>query len=76
METTNRKNELKDRVEAKKHDLLAKLNTLKADAREESREQAEGMKKRLEELEETLKDGWENVSEKVSGKLNEWLKKD
>jgi hypothetical protein len=70
----NKTNELKDRIEAKKHELLARLSELKADTRAEAAEQREKLSAKLSQLEESLKDGWENVSDKVSSKLNEWLK--
>jgi hypothetical protein len=62
-------NELKDRIEAKKHELLARLNELKADSRAESREQQSKIKLRLDELEGYVKEGWD----KATVKLNEWL---
>jgi DNA-binding transcriptional MerR regulator len=70
----NKSNELKDRIEAKKHELLARLAELKADTRAEAGEQREKISAKLDQLEQNLKDGWENLSDKVSGKLNEWLK--
>jgi len=68
--------ELKDRVEAKRHELLAKLNELKADARAEAQEQHHRVREKLADLERTLKGGWDKVSNEVAAKLNEWLKKE
>ena len=65
--------ELRNRVEAKKHDLLARYNELKADSRAEVTEQRSKLKNQLDELEDYIKDGWENVTETVSAKLNRWL---
>jgi len=65
----NKTEELKDRIEAKKHELLARLNELKADSRAESREQSSKIKLRLDELESFVKEGWD----KAEVKLNEWL---
>jgi hypothetical protein len=62
-------NELKDRIEAKKHELLARLNELKADSRADAREQQSKLKMRLDEVEDYIKEGWD----KASVKLNEWL---
>jgi hypothetical protein len=62
-------NELKDRVEAKKHELLAKYNELKADNRAEAREQESKVKLRLDEIEGYMKEGWD----KAQVKINEWL---
>ena len=67
--------ELKDRVEAKRHELMAKLSELKADARAEAQEQHHRIREKLSELERTLKDGWDKISNDVAAKLNEWLKK-
>ena len=68
-----RTDELKDRIEARKHELLAKLNELKADARAEAATRRDRIKQHLEEVEAYLKDGWENVSQSVEQKLNSWL---
>jgi hypothetical protein len=65
--------ELKDRIESRKHELLSKLHELKADSRKEAIEARRSVKARLDELEENLKDGWENMSDAVKTKLNEWL---
>jgi hypothetical protein len=71
-----RTDELKNRIEARKHELLAKLNELKADARAEAAERRDALKHRLDEVEAYLKDGWENVSSTVEQKLNSWLERD
>lgn len=68
--------ELKDRVEARKHDLLAKYNELKADTRHEAAATRTKLKSKLDELEVHLKDGWDKVSEAVKGKLDQWLQPD
>lgn len=68
--------ELKDRIEARKHDLLAKLNDLKADSRAEAREQRDRLKRELDELELHLKGGWDKMSDAVRGKLDSWLHRD
>ena len=66
--------ELKDRVEAKKHELRARLAQRKAGARTDAGDAYTSVKKKLDELEGHLKDGWDKVGDKVSAKLNEWLK--
>jgi hypothetical protein len=71
----NKTDELKDRIEARKHELMQKLNDLKADSRKEASEGRDRIKARLSELEDALKEGWNNVSESVAGKLNHWLEK-
>ncbi|HWU90024.1 MAG TPA: hypothetical protein VN253_22330 [Kofleriaceae bacterium] len=65
--------ELKDRVEARKHQLLSKYNELKADTRKEAGEARVRMKARLDEVEEHLKIGWTNMTEATKAKLHKWL---
>ena len=69
----NKGDELRNRVEARKHELLAKYNELKADTRREASEARTRLKTRLDELELQLKDGWTKVSDDVRAKLNSWL---
>jgi hypothetical protein len=65
--------ELKDRVKARKHELLSKYNELKADSRKEASSARDRVKARLDELEDTLKAGWDNLSDAAKAKLNQWL---
>jgi hypothetical protein len=65
--------ELKDRIQARKHSMQAKLAELKADSREEARKTSAKIKKSLDELEDSVKDGWDNISDSVRTKLNSWL---
>lgn len=67
------KDELRDRVEARKHELLAKYNELKADSRREASEARARLKARLDELELHLKSGWDKISADVRTKLGRWL---
>jgi hypothetical protein len=67
--------ELRDRVEARKHELLAKYSELKADSRKEAAEARTRLKARLDELESHLRIGWEKVSDDVRTKLNHWLER-
>lgn len=69
-----RKEELKDRIESKQHQLQAKLAELKGESRGKAIEERDKIKAKLQELEQYLKSGWDNISESVSGKLNQWLK--
>jgi hypothetical protein len=71
----SKSDELRDRVEARKHELLAKLNDLKADGRHEAAEARTRAKTRLDELEAHLKLGWAKVNDEVRTKLSEWLEK-
>ena len=68
--------ELKDRVEAKKLSLQAKIKELQADARSTSREEAQNLQSKLDALTDSVKDGWDDVTETVASKLNDWLKDD
>lgn len=68
--------ELKNRVEAKKLSLQAKIKELQADTEATSREEAKKLQARLDSLSESVKGGWDNMTEAVAGKLNEWLKDD
>lgn len=68
--------ELKDRIDAKKKRLEAKISELKADARSTSREESKKLQSKLDALGDSLKDGWDDLSETVAGKLNAWLKDD
>jgi hypothetical protein len=69
----DKSDELRDRIEARKHELLAKYNELKADSRKEASETRTRVKARLDELEGHLKAGWAKVSDDVRVKLNRWL---
>ena len=72
----DKKDELKDRIEARKHELLSKFNDLMADGRKEAGETRDKLKAKLDELEASLKNGWDNVSDAVRTKLNQWLDSD
>jgi len=71
----SKSDELRDRIEARKHQLLAKLNELKADGRHEAAEARTRVSARLEELEAHLKLGWAKVNDEVRTKLSEWLER-
>jgi F0F1-type ATP synthase membrane subunit b/b' len=71
-----RSEELKDRVEARRHQLLSKYNELKADVRQEASDARKRLKARLDELEDTLKTGWTNMSDAAKARLNQWLDRD
>jgi hypothetical protein len=69
----DKSDELRDRVEARKHELLAKYNELKADTRREAAEARAKLQTRLDELEHHVKNGWAKVTDDVRTKLNQWL---
>lgn len=70
----DRTNELKARVEAKKKELEQNLAQLKAEAHGEKNDQVERLERQLKELNETIKDGWDNISEAAVEKINSWLR--
>jgi uncharacterized protein YjbJ (UPF0337 family) len=72
----SQKDELKDRVEAKKLRLQAKIRELKADTRATSREESKKLQAKLDALSNSLKGGWGDITDAVAGKLNDWLKDD
>jgi hypothetical protein len=71
----DKSDELRDRIEARKHELLSKYNDLKADSRKEAAETRTRLKARLDELEAHIKSGWDKVSDDVRVKLNRWLER-
>lgn len=71
----NHKSELRDRIEARKKDIQSKVAALKADTKGAWRENIERLEKERASVEELIKDGWENVTEAVAKKLNDWLKR-
>lgn len=72
----DKSDELRDRVEARKHELLARYNELKADSRKEAAEKRKHLKARLDELEGHLKVGWAKINDEVRTRLNRWLERD
>lgn len=71
-----RTKELKYRAEARKKELEAKLAEARADAAGEGRERAESLKAKIDELESSIKGGWDNLTDEAADRLNELLKKD
>ena len=76
MTTTAKSQELKHRVEAKRHELQAELNELRDKSKDASTDAIETAQKKLDEAETLLKDGWENLQESTLDKLNNWLSDD
>ena len=73
---TMKSDALKERVEARKHELLARYNELKADSRDEAIELRTKLKSKLEQLEQDLKGGWERIDDSVRAKLSRWLERE
>lgn len=65
--------DLKDRVEAKRAELRARMKALKIDGRHDVIVARDQLKAGLIELDVTLKDGWDKASAAVEAKLNAWL---
>ena len=61
-----------NKIELKK-EIESRYNELKADTRSEARVERDSVKSKLEELQEHLKDGWDNVTDRGSAELNDWL---
>lgn len=72
----NQKEELKARVTAKKKKLEAQLATLSADAGATARQERAKIEKKLAEIGDDLRSGWDELTEDVAAKLNRWLKDD
>lgn len=71
---TSQDKELKDRVEAKRKRIEARIHELKADSAEASRKKIESLQQELNEVTDAIRDGYENLSDKAMAKVNEWLK--
>lgn len=67
------KDVLKDKVQAKQKALEARLAELKADTHEAATQERQKIDQHLSELQTSIKDGWDNLSERASAKLNTWL---
>lgn len=72
--TMSEKKELKDRVEARRKRLEARISELKADSRAQAREERDKLQKKLDGIKSATSEGWENLSDKAAARLNELLK--
>jgi hypothetical protein len=70
-----RTEELKNRVEAKQKQLQARLSELKADAQSKTADEIEQIKAKLKTLQETVRDGWDSMTDATTRKLNDWLER-
>lgn len=73
MADTLEKQELKQRVLARKKDLEASLHRLEAEGSDKAKDTAERVKDSLAELETTLREGWDNLSDAAAERVNDWL---
>lgn len=69
----SRKEELRNRIDARMKQLRADLAAAKADAQGKSNDQVEKIEAKLQEANKVLKNGWENVSEDIAARLNKLL---
>lgn len=65
--------ELKDRIESRRHELQSRIAELKADARSDSRQEIDRLQRKLGEIERDLQAGWERLSEEAAARLNRLL---
>lgn len=64
---------LKNRAEAKKKELEARLAKLKADARDEAATEVQQIRTALDDLTEAARRGWDNLTEKLAARVNDIL---
>lgn len=69
----NQKDILKDRIEAKKKGLEAKLAELKADTRKNASDEIEELRTAIDDLGEAIRRGWDNMTEKAAARVNQIL---
>ena len=74
MTSTANKQELKNRVEAKRKHLEAKLAEFKADAAQNQSESSKKTQEKLDELNEAVKDGWDDLSDAAAERINKVLR--
>lgn len=72
-QTQTQLDELRHRVEAKRKRLEAWLEETRADASAQAQSARESVRGKLDELNDHLREGWDNVTEATVGKLNDWL---
>lgn len=70
----DRTNELKLRVEAKKKELDQKLTQLRADATGAKNDEIDRIEGKLSEINNIVKDSWDDISENAVEKINNWLR--
>ncbi len=70
------KEELKDRIGAKRNQIEASRAEARAVGRTQGRESVEALQGKLDELTTLVAGGWDQLTEDVSAKLNAWLAED
>jgi hypothetical protein len=64
---------LKERVEARVQLLHAKLSELTAKGNVEATDAKVAVQSKLEEIQESIKDGWDNLNDAARTKVHRWL---
>lgn len=64
---------LKERVEARMQLLQAKLSELSAKGNVEATDAKVSVQRKLEEIQESIKDGWDNLNDAAKARVNHWL---
>jgi len=64
---------LKERVEARVQLLQAKLTELTAKGNVEATDARVSVQRKLDELQESIKDGWDNLNDAAKVRVNRWL---
>lgn len=64
---------LKERVEARMQLLQAKLAELNAKGNVEATDAKVSVQRKLDEIKENIKDGWDNLNDAARERLNRWL---
>ena len=70
----SQKEELVQRIKAKKKEIEAEIYRLKADAQGVVNEKQEKLEAKAKELTAVLQEATNDFSEKIAKKMNEWLK--
>jgi translation initiation factor 2B subunit (eIF-2B alpha/beta/delta family) len=74
MEFASQKEELKHRLEARRQDLLAHIERIKADASEKARQTEASLEERLTRIQKIVRQGLDHMGEDAARRLNEMLK--
>lgn len=64
---------LKERVEARMQLLQAKLAELNAKGNVEATDAKVSVQRKLEEIKENIKDGWDNLNDAAKERVHRWL---
>jgi hypothetical protein len=64
---------LKERVEARVQLLKAKLGELTAKGNVEATDARVSVQSKLDEIQESIKDGWDNLNDAAKARVNRWL---